>query len=338
MRTKLRLAISFFFLLLILTACQKEFTIEDGNTTGTNTGTAVYAFTGAPGSCVSPVVNGIYTVGTAVTAANSITVQVNVDTIGTYSITTGSANGISFSANGSFLTAGLQTITLNASGTPAAAGAYTFTIGTAGCVFSVAFTGTIITSSNCKDCIYIPVCVGSKYTYYDTSIGVASVRIADILNSVDTIIGSKVFQKLSFTNSLTGYLNCTNGETTAVGYQLVSGSGNVLKYYRSIMLKANAALGDTWSDTLLNPAGQTVVQNFTIKSKVISKTLNGLNFADVIVVSLEVGLDIPGIGYIPAAITDYSYARGVGLVETATLDYNTGQQFYHSVIKSYFIP
>jgi len=115
-----------------------SFTITYLASTGTNTGTAVYTFKGAPNDCLTPVISGTYTAGTATTAANTVKLLVNVTTPGTYTVSTGTANGIKFSATGTFAAAGDADITLVASGTPvSAATGVQYTPGTNGCAFSI---------------------------------------------------------------------------------------------------------------------------------------------------------------------------------------------------------
>jgi hypothetical protein len=79
-------------------------------------------------NCSGTTVNGTYTAGTALNSTNTISLPVSVTTIGAYSITTNTANGVSFAASGTFTTTGSQTITLNASGTPLVADTSTFKI------------------------------------------------------------------------------------------------------------------------------------------------------------------------------------------------------------------
>lgn len=69
-------------------------------------------------NCSSAKVNGVYVKGTALKPENTITLNVNVSTIGSYNIQTEVTNGISFSASGIFTTTGTQTITLVGTGTP----------------------------------------------------------------------------------------------------------------------------------------------------------------------------------------------------------------------------
>jgi hypothetical protein len=88
--------------------------------------------------CTTAVDNGTYQAGLALTAANTIVVNVNVTTAGSYSITTAPVNGITFTGSGN-LPAGAQTITLTGSGTPAAAGNFPIPIvfGTVNCSYTL---------------------------------------------------------------------------------------------------------------------------------------------------------------------------------------------------------
>ena len=119
------------------TACAVPVTVVAN--TGGSSGSAVYTLNGSPNACMNATVQGTYTQLTPVTAANKVDIQVNVTTPGTWTITTPSVTGLTFSGSGTFTTTGVQTISLNASGTPTTAGAQTFTVtaGTASCTFSV---------------------------------------------------------------------------------------------------------------------------------------------------------------------------------------------------------
>lgn len=94
-------------------------------------------------ACAGATPAGTYTVGTALTSANTITLNVNVTQVGSWSVTTAPAvNGMTFAGTGTFTNTGAQTIQLNGSGTPAAAGVHTFTVtgGTGTCTFQVTST------------------------------------------------------------------------------------------------------------------------------------------------------------------------------------------------------
>lgn len=338
MKTKLCSFLLLLCLAIFFSACQKELSINDLNTPGTTTGTAKFTFSGTPGNCTNTSVSGTYQAGTGLGIANTINVEVNVTDTGSYNITSTSANGIKFSTAGIFISKGIQSIIFIGSGTPAAAGSFNLTLSAGGCTFVIICSGTPPVSNNdCKACTYVPLCVGTKYSFNDTAAGTATVRNSDLLSSVDTIIDAKIYQKIIASNGV-AYYNCTNGETTAVGYQLISNNGNTLQKIKLTMLKANAVAGATWADTMVNSSGQTVIQNFKIVKKGISKTLGPYNFTNIIEVELETGIDLQGTGYIPFTTSVYSYAKAVGLVEITTRNYGVAGNVYHSVIKSYFIP
>lgn len=105
-------------------------------------------------NCGSAVVNGIYTVGTALAVTNTVTIGVTVTTIGSYTITTTATNGMTFSKTGNFAATGAQTVTLTGTGVPTLAGANTIPVpsGTAACNFSVTVLATGGVATFTVDC------------------------------------------------------------------------------------------------------------------------------------------------------------------------------------------
>lgn len=101
--------------------------INDVTSTCVPTVTVGAAFTM---NCGSIVTNGTYTVGTALTAANYLSVPVNVTAVGPYVISTSTVNGYSFSTSGTFTATGSQIINVPAAGTPATAQTDAFNITT----------------------------------------------------------------------------------------------------------------------------------------------------------------------------------------------------------------
>ena len=100
---------------------------------------------GSGGACSGAVLAGTYTAGTTMTSANTVTLNVTVNTPGPYNITTNTDNGVSFSGSG-MATASTTSIVLTATGTPSAStisisSAYTVTLGTGSCTFNVVYTG-----------------------------------------------------------------------------------------------------------------------------------------------------------------------------------------------------
>ena len=141
----------FIFLLsgFLFISCEKELSEENGGAQkGSIGGTAVFTLAGLPGNCTAPLISGIYKVGTVLDISNTITISVNVTTIGTYTVSTNSLNGISFAGAGAFITTGEQTITLTGSGTALAPGTFAYAFGANGCSFSVTvLPGEIVTGS-----------------------------------------------------------------------------------------------------------------------------------------------------------------------------------------------
>lgn len=112
------------FGVLLTTGCQKETSFENGNTPSDGSLQA-----DATGDCLPKTVNGAYIAGTVlVTATNTITVQVNVNSIGTYLIYTDTVNGYYFRTSGVFTTTGATNVTLRGIGTPFTAGVNNFVV------------------------------------------------------------------------------------------------------------------------------------------------------------------------------------------------------------------
>jgi hypothetical protein len=90
---------------------------------------------------LSPNISGTFAAGTALTAASTVKIDVNVTSAGLYSVTTGSnINGVTFSGSGVFTGIGLKTITLTSNNTPSAGGTFSYTPSGAGCAFDVTYT------------------------------------------------------------------------------------------------------------------------------------------------------------------------------------------------------
>ena len=104
-------------------------------TAGT-TSTSVYTFPPAPKAFNPVTIIGIYTTGVPLTTANSINIQVNVTTTGTYNILTNTSDGIGFGSNGTFTTPGVQSIILIVTGKPAAADPFNYSSTVNGCDFT----------------------------------------------------------------------------------------------------------------------------------------------------------------------------------------------------------
>ena len=350
MKLRLSSALLFFAAILFFSSCEKEYSFENGGTPGvivggSSGGTAIFTFNGGTGSCTGAV-SGTYTAGTALGAANTVAIHLNVDSIGTYTLSTSTNNGISFSGSGTFTATGSQTITLTGTGTPLTAGTFNYTPGATGCTFSITAAG-VVSSVNCKSCEYYPACPTSWYKYADTINGTASEFTSTHVSFIDTTISGVAYQKLTYSTvpaSMGGnsavYYNCNNGVTTLKTYNSVTIiSGTVVAEATVRPIKANEAVGSIWTDIndLPGGGGQTYESTFSVVEKGITRVLGGTTFTDVIHIHLSTGTTILGT-YLESATTEYYYARGIGLIEAITTNSLTGNIFLHQVIISYFIP
>lgn len=123
---------------LIFMACQKEVSFEKGNST-LSVGSLA---TDANGDCLGAVISGNYYKDTALNATNYVDVTVQVDTAGSYTISTDTVNGYYFKASGTFTSTGTQTVRLVGGGKPLASGTNVFTVSYNGtfCEFTVTVT------------------------------------------------------------------------------------------------------------------------------------------------------------------------------------------------------
>lgn len=85
--------------------------------------------------CSTAKMNGSLSAGEAPTA--TITMDVNVTSLGTYDIKSNIVDGVQFAANGTFTSLGIQTVTLYPLGTPATDGTFTWVINSGGSTCSV---------------------------------------------------------------------------------------------------------------------------------------------------------------------------------------------------------
>ena len=81
-------------------------------------------------TCSTIVVNGTYAPNIAMNATNTMTLSVNVQYPGAYTISTNTVNGVTFSASGTFTLTGTQDVTLQASGTGVSGGTHRYTLST----------------------------------------------------------------------------------------------------------------------------------------------------------------------------------------------------------------
>jgi len=283
---------------------------------------AVLTLDGDPDQCMNYVVAGDYITGVAMTATNTVVINVNVTTPGTYTISTQQSNGITFSGAGTLANAGAQTITLTASGSPIAVGSTNFPVqvGTSECFF------TIDVASPASAFDYFPRTAGSNWSYqYD---GVADDSLLVRVKTSTVTIGGNPYNVFEATlDAATGFGDVGNYRKSGSNYYTYADLGTFLQLDDSvnidyIFLKDNVAAGATWMSGNVNGAVNGVPVSvrliFTIAQKDVTVTVNGTAYTNVIVVTEKYDADF-GTGWFD--ITDQIgyyksyYARDIGLIK-----------------------
>ncbi len=228
--TYISLLLLFSFLFV---SCEKELSLETGGGVvigggGSAGGSALYTFSGGTSACTGATLSGTFKAGTATTADNKVTLNVMVDSVGTYTVSTSSVNGVSFSGSGTFSTTGAQTITLTASGTPAAAGTFNITVGSAGCTFSVTVEAASGGGGSATDYIRCNI-DGTSKTFNDGAFAVnlfGTVLITGVENASSsstgnftiTLSNSNIDSVLNFTPGVFVNAPALPGKTCLIGY------------------------------------------------------------------------------------------------------------------------
>jgi hypothetical protein len=199
--TALLMTASVFFM-----ACQKEASFEKGNSTASVGSLA----TDASGNCLGAVISGTYYKDTALKASNYVDVTVQVDTAGSYTISSDTVNGYYFKASGTFSATGTQTVRLIGGGKPLAAGSNIFTVTYNGTICE--FTVTVTAPAGGSSAFTID-CTGATPTgTYMVNTPLSASANTIILNVSVTAIGSWSVTTAPAVNGMTfsGTGNFTN--------------------------------------------------------------------------------------------------------------------------------
>ena len=211
-------------------------------------GAAVFTLAGAGGACTSANPSGIYIVGTVLNNTNSVSLSVNVTTIGTYTITTTAVQGMTFSGSGTFSATGLQHITLIGNGTPVApAGSISIPVTAGGGTCN--FTINLLATAPPPD--YFPRTTNSNWSYEFDNVATDSLH-EKVIAATHTVAANTYNIFMGTDDVAFGY--------DSAGYYRKSGND----YYRYvnladyigfdddqfaefIFLKDNQAQGATWT-------------------------------------------------------------------------------------------
>ncbi len=182
---------------------------------------ATFTLAGAPNACTGATVQGAYAVGVALTAANTATINVDVTTVGSYTITT-TFQGMTFSNSGVFTSTGPQQVILQGTGTPTTTGANVvpITAGTSTCAFTVSVSSAGAGTLGGAPSACAPINVQGTYT-----VGTA----LDATNKVDVQVNVTTAGVFSIsTNTIDGFSFAFSGNLSTTGPQTVTllGTGN----------------------------------------------------------------------------------------------------------------
>ena len=241
--------------------CSASTTINEGSTNGT----AVIDGFGTGAGCTEAAFSATMTEGVDATGT-TLTIYANVSQVGTYSISA-TANGVTFSASGTFASTGCQAIVLTASGTPADGGSFTWT------------TNTTPSESATTDVIFsIPatITLGQDQDYF-----VASLYDEDYLPytaptgpAVTTAVaadGSNEATTIDVQGSIT-----TGGVTVGIPVT-ATGSGTLSAYSSTITIDASLTEDGISRDLTLSWASQAYTSSTTSISATLTAVGGDLN-------------------------------------------------------------
>ncbi|MDQ6755679.1 MAG: hypothetical protein M3004_01975 [Bacteroidota bacterium] len=292
---------------------------------------------GSPGNCTPVTPAGTYTQGIALTSSNTVTVQVNVTTVGAYTISTTTVNGVTFSATGTFTTTGVQNVVLAGTGTPTNSGSQTFavTFGSSTCNFSITFAaGTVLD--------YFPTTVGSNWAYGKQG-GTPSDSF--LLKVISYMLSANGNTYSTFTEDRIP----PSGSPDSLYYRktVAGGQGAYYEYFNTqnffgfdspgtpptveyIFLKDSTTVpaGSTWQSPqfsgMQGGTNYTLFIKMTLLAKAVPVTLGSFSFADVMKVKYEYFVTLlPGT---PIATEERWFARGVGLIYDSD-DFNSPEVY-----------
>jgi hypothetical protein len=250
---------------------------------------AVFTLAGTGGNCTGAVPNGTYTKDVALTSANTVTISVNVTTIGTYNIST-TFQGMTFAATGIFATTGPQTVTLNGTGTPTTAGLNTvpLTAGTSTCSFPVTVTSAAVGTLGATTGACTPSTINGTYTK-DVALTTANtVQVQINVTTPGTYnISTNTVAGMSFSGTGTAALGtqlvtftvtfgsstCTFGITVAAGAGPGTFTANCSSAIVNGTYKAGTAL--TATNTVDITVNVTAIGTYNISTA----PMNGMTFA-----------------------------------------------------------
>lgn len=282
---------------------------------------AAFFLQGAPDTCIPAKVLGNYIKNHFLTSEDTVNIGLMVTIPGSYTISTNTVNGYSFSGSGVLARTGLQTITLTARGAPLNAGINIFTvIGSSGCTFSVTVTTAIAVTND----DYFPLTKNSYWIYDDLlHKGDTIKRILTDTVRTNNILYRNMEEHDMFGGNLQSYFRKAGNayfEYGSVDKYTASFSYFPKLYGEIPFLKENIVTGDNWKTVEFTgtfSSGQIIFleYDFYCVDDNAAVILNGNSFINVYKIRV-----LPQVRsqFAPLSSTgetiDVYYAKGVGLI------------------------
>lgn len=294
---------------------------------GSSSGPAVFTLQGSGDSCIDATVGGLYAQGVALNGTNTVAIKINATAAGTYSITTNTVNGFSFSRTSTLAATGEQIITLIASGTPTAEGTTVFTVTAGGttCAFSVNVT-TSTTPPPVGTGDYFPLSANSYWTYTDEQ--------GDLEDS--TVVTNRGAVTITGRPDIYSLFEFADGDKVAFDTAVYRKSGNDYYTYMPVdqytvatfdqqqwgdvlFLKQGLQTGATWTTPEFsgtqNNTPLKIRYTFQYEDANATETFNGVTFTNVYKIKCKPEISLGGTPFVNAGEEiDFYYAKDVGLI------------------------
>jgi len=167
---------------------------------------------------------------------------------------------------------------------------------------------------------FININAGSTWTYHEDDSSTATPKSADYTitsTSRDSTIGTRSYHVYSYSYGGSQYLNISGNDY----YQFVSVPGSngttVERKYLVDNIKAGASWSETFTITVSNIPVPVTLTN-TIVEKGISRTVNSVNYTNVVHVSTSLSSSAIPATALTSSIDSY-YAPNYSLIENSTL-------------------
>jgi hypothetical protein len=285
-------------------------------------GPAAFTLSGDPGTCMNFVPTGTYTAATPLTATNTVTINVDVTTIGTYNVSTTESNGMTFTGAGTFSAMGPQSIILTGTGTPTAAGTTNIPVKADNSTCS--FTIDVLDASVLGD--YFPRSANSNWSYEFGGDPNDSLYVR--ATSATSTISGNVYNIFEWTDSASTFAEYGKFRKAGGNYYSYADMGEYFPFFDNsinmeyIFLKDDVPVNTSWQTATINgtTSGSAVPLRivFTIVEKDVTVAIGTSSFDSTIVVTEKYEV-FTGANWVD--VTDIMgyykiyYAKNIGMIK-----------------------